>query len=169
MDSAMPHPRKELKEILREEREILHDDRDILHELEEVEHEINHPTLTHIKIQFSKGNTMATPVAGPITLTTIGQTATASIIGYDQFGNVFEGNFPNPTFTASDTDGKIATFNSTSGLITAVGNGVDNITATLTTTDEKGNPITLSDTETVTVALAVVPPVLTTIKVAFAQ
>jgi hypothetical protein len=42
----MPHPRKELKEILREEREILHDDREILHELEEVEHEINHPNVT---------------------------------------------------------------------------------------------------------------------------
>lgn len=110
---------------------------------------------------------MADPVAGPVTLTAIGATVTASVIGYDQFGNVFEGNFPNPTFSASDTTGAIATFNATSGLITAVGNGVDTITATVTTTDANGNPITLTDSETVTVALAVVPPVLTTIKVAF--
>jgi hypothetical protein len=140
--------------ILREESEILR---------------LVRPRLVSIKVSFSKGTTMAT--AGPITLTTAGQTATASVIGYDQFGNVFTGTIPTPTFTASDTTGAIATFDPATGLVTAVANGVDSITATVSTTDANGNPVTLTDTETVTVAIAVVPPptpVLTTIKVAFA-
>ena len=130
------------------------------------------PILQRIKIQFSKGINMATPVAGPITLTSVGQTVTASVIGYDQFGNVFTGTIPTATFTASDTAGTIATFDPTTGLVTAVANGVDSITATLSTTDSTGAPVTLTDTETVTVAIPVVPPptpVLSSIKVAFSS
>lgn len=129
------------------------------------------PTLHRIKIQFSKGTNMSTPVAGPVTLTTEGQQVTASVIGYDQFGNVFTGTIPPATFTASDTAGSIATFDPSTGLVTAVANGVDSITAIVSTTDAQGNPVTLTDTETVTVAIPVVPPptpVLTSIKVAFA-
>jgi uncharacterized protein YjdB len=149
---------KEEDRILHEEREILRDDREILNELR--------PHLSRIKISFRKGNSM-NPTAGPVTLTAVGATTTASIIAFDQFGNVFEGNFPNPVFTASDAAGAIATFNPTTGLVTAVGNGADSITAIVTTTDAAGNPLVLTDTEIVNVALAVVAPVLTSIKVAF--
>lgn len=119
--------------------------------------------LTRIKIQF-QGAIMATPVAGPVTLTAVGQTVTASVLGFDQFGNPFTGTVPTPTFTASDTTGAIATFDPATGLVTAVANGVDSITASLTTAEG----LALSDTEAVTVAIPVVAPVLTTIKVAFA-
>lgn len=119
--------------------------------------------LTRIKIQF-QGAIMATPVAGPVTLTAVGQTVTASVLGFDQFGNPFTGTIPTPTFTASDTTGAIATFDPATGLVTAVANGVDSITASLTTAEG----LALSDTEAVTVAIPVVAPVLTTIKVAFA-
>lgn len=107
---------------------------------------------------------MATPVAGPVTLTAVGQTVTASVLGFDQFGNPFTGTIPTPTFTASDATGAIATFDPATGLVTAVANGVDSITASLTTAEG----LALSDTEAVTVAIPVVAPVLTTIKVAFA-
>lgn len=119
--------------------------------------------LTRIKIQF-QGAIMATPVAGPVTLTAVGQTVTASVLGFDQFGNPFTGTIPTPTFSASDTTGAIATFDPATGLVTAVANGVDSITASLTTAEG----LALSDTEAVTVAIPVVAPVLTTIKVAFA-
>jgi hypothetical protein len=119
--------------------------------------------LNSIKIEF-QGALMATPVAGPVTLTAVGQTVTASVVGLDQLGNPFTGTIPAPTFTASDTTGAIATFDPATGLVTAVANGVDNITASLTTAEG----LALSDTEAVTVAIPVVAPVLTTIKVAFA-
>lgn len=137
---------------------------EILHELREIERELAPRILTSIKIHF-QGATMAT--AGPITLTSVGQTATASVVGFDQFGQPFTGTIPTPTFTASDTTGAIATFDPSTGIVTAVANGVDNITATLTTAEG----LSLTDTEAVTVAIPVVPPptpVLTTIKVAFA-
>ena len=128
--------------------------------------EVAPPVLTSITIQFSKGtNIMATP--GPVTLTAVGQTVTASVIGYDQLGNVFTGTIPTPTFTSSDTAGAIVTFDPTTGLTTAVANGVANITATLTTAEG----VALTDTEAVTVAIPVTPPptpVLSSIKVAFA-
>ena len=128
------------------------------------------PNLKRIKIQFLKGNSMAN--VGPVTLTTVGATVTASVVGFDQFGNPFTGTIPTPTFTASDTAGAIATFDPATGLVTAVANGVDSITATVSTTDANGNPVTLTDTETVTVAIPGPPPpptpVLSSIKVAFA-
>ena len=112
---------------------------------------------------------MATP--GPITLTTPGQTVTATVVGYDQFGNVFTGTIPTPTFTSSDSTGAFATFDASTGLVTAVANGVVSITATVTATDAAGAPTTLTDTETVTIAIPVVTPptpVLSSIKVEFA-
>lgn len=107
---------------------------------------------------------MAAPVVGPITLTAVGQTATASVVGIDQFGNPFTGTIPTPTFSASDTAGTIATFDPATGIVTAVANGTDSITASLTTAEG----LALTDTEVVTVAIPVVAPVLTSIKVAFA-
>jgi hypothetical protein len=127
------------------------------------------PHLHRIKIRFIKGHQMAN--VGPVTLTTLGQTVTASVVGFDQFGNPFTGTIPTPTFTASDTAGAIATFDPTTGLVTAVANGIDSITATVDTTDANGNPVTLTDTETVTVAIPVVTPptpILSSVKVAFA-
>ena len=104
------------------------------------------------------------PTAGPVILTSVGQTVTASVLGFDQFGNPFTGTIPTPTFSASDTAGAICTFDPSTGLVTAVANGVDNITANLTTVEG----LSLTDTEAVTVAIPTVAPVLTSIKVAFA-
>lgn len=131
------------------------------------------PRLHRIQIQFQGDSAMSTPVAGPVTLNAVGQQVIASVIGYDQFGNPWTGTIPTPTFTASDTAGSIATFDPSTGTVTAVANGVDSITATVQTTDGNGNPVTLTDTETVTVAIPAPPPppapYLASIKVAFAQ
>jgi hypothetical protein len=126
------------------------------------------PHLHRIKIQFHKGQNMAN--VGPVTLTTAGQVVTASVVGFDQFGNPFTGEIPTPTFTSSDTAGAVATLDPATGVVTAVANGVASITASVTLTDPNGNPVTLTDTETVTVAIPVVTPptpVLSSIKVAF--
>lgn len=140
--------------------------REILEELREIKHEVNpnRPRLTKITIQFRRKH-MAT--AGPITLTSVGQTTTASVLGFDQFGNPFTGSIPTPVFSSDDTAGAIVTFDPTTGLVTDVANGVANITATLTTAEG----LALTDTEAVTVANPVTPPptpVLSSIKVAFA-
>ena len=99
--------------------------------------ELAPPKLTSIQLSF-KGASMAT--AGPVTLTSVGQTVTASVIGYDQFGNVFTGTIPTPTFTSSDTAQAVVTFDPTTGLTTAVASGVANITATLTTAEALRSP-----------------------------
>lgn len=121
------------------------------------------PTLTSIKIAF-QGATMATPVAGPVTLTSAGQTVTASVLGFDQNGNPFTGTIPTPVFSSSDTGGAVITFDPSTGIVTAVANGTAGITASVTSAEG----LALTDTETVTVAIPVVAPVLTSIKVAFA-
>ena len=121
--------------------------------------------LSSIKIQFSKGTPV--PTAGPVTLTTAGQQVTASVLGFDQFGQPFTGTMPTATLSSDDTAQAIVTFDPTTGLTTAVANGVANITASLTTAEG----LALTDTESVTVAIPVVPPptpVLSSIKVAFA-
>lgn len=106
--------------------------------------------------------------AGPVTLTSVGQTVMASVVGFDQFGAPFTGSIPTPTFTSSDTAQAIVTFDPSTGLVTDVANGVANITATLTTAEG----LSLTDTEAVTVANTAAPPpptpVLSSIKVAFA-
>lgn len=122
------------------------------------------PVLSSIQLSF-KGDSM--PTAGPVTLTTAGQQVSASILGFDQFGQPFTGTIPTPTLASDDTAQAIVTFDPTTGLTTAVANGVANITATLVTAEGA----TLTDTEAVTVAIPVVPPptpVLSSIKVAFA-
>lgn len=105
--------------------------------------------------------------AGPVTLTTAGQTVTASVLGFDQFGNAWTGILPSFNLTSDDTANAVVTLDPATGLVTAVANGVANITATLTTAEGAS----LADTEAVTVAIPVVPPpvpVLSSIKVAFA-
>ena len=127
--------------------------------------EVAPPKLSEIRIMFSKGTNMAT--AGPVTLTTAGQQVTASVLGFDQFGQPFTGTMPTATLSSDDTAGAIVTFDPATGLTTAVANGVANITASLTTAEG----LALTDTEAVTVAIPIVPPptpVLSSIKVAFA-
>lgn len=141
----------------RELDEILHTEREILHELR--------PHLSHIKTAFSKGTDM--PTAGPITLTSVGQKVTASVVGFDQFGQPWTGPLPAATFVSDDTAEAIVTFDPATGEVVAVANGVANISATLTTAEG----VSLGDSEAVTVAIPVVPPptpVLSSIKVAFA-
>ena len=165
----------ELDEILKTDRAALHVEEEVLlteqfnarqgreelETLQEIASDLK-PKLVVIKLQFSKG----THMPGPITLTTAGQTTTASVVGFDQFGNPFTGTIPTPTFSSDDTAGAIVTFDPATGLVTAVANGVANITANLTTAEGTS----LTDTEAVTVAIAVVPPptpVLSSIKVQF--
>jgi hypothetical protein len=120
------------------------------------------PLLHKIQIQFKEGISMPTP--GPVTLTTLGQQVIASVVGFDQFGQPFTGQMPAATFSSDDTSGAVVTFDPATGLTTAVANGVANISATLTTAEG----LTLSDTESVTVAISGPPePVLSSIKVAF--
>jgi hypothetical protein len=122
--------------------------------------EEQHPYLNSIKVLL-KGTPM--PV-GPVTLTAVGQTVTASVVGFDQFGQPFTGTLPAATLSSDDSAGAIVTFDPSTGLTTAVANGVANITASLTTAEG----LALTDTETVTVAIPVVPPppqVLSSIKV----
>jgi hypothetical protein len=124
------------------------------------------PALTKIQIQFVlEGDSML--VAGPITLTSVGQKATAGVLGFDQNGNAMPAGFtmPQASFSADDA-GVVVSFDPVTGITSAVANGVSNITAKLTTAEG----LNLSDTESVTVAIPVVPPpppVLTTIKVGF--
>ncbi len=142
------------------------------------------PRLSSIQMQFTlstasqRGTTMTlgnagAPVAGPLTLVLAGQTAIASVIGFDQLGNPWTGAMPPAVFTDDDTAGAIiilADNGDGTDTVTAVANGVANVTATVQTTDGNGNPITLTDTEAVTVAIPVVPPptpILSSIKVAF--
>lgn len=139
---------------------------------------IEAPKLSSIRVAFTPTETaqeqgddcMSTAVQGPVTLTTAGQLAQASVLGFDQFGNPFAGTIPPVTFSIDNPSVASSTPNS-DGLtdeVAAVANGVANLTATLTTAEG----VSLSDTETVTVAIAAAPPppapVLSSIKLAFA-
>lgn len=120
----------------------------------------------------SSPNPVSAPIAGPVILTTAGEQAIASILGFDQNGNPWTGTIPPVTFTSSDTAGAIVTStpnaDGVTDTVTAVGNGVASLTANLTTAEG----LSLTDTETVTVTLTIAPPppplVLSSIKIAFA-
>lgn len=160
-----PPTLEELREIERTGKEELQVEEDILQVLRKIEHNTN-PRLSSIKVAFKKGLHMSNPVAGPITLVAVGQQVTASVLGFDQFGQPFTGPIPTPTFSSDDTSGAIVTFDPSTGLVTDVANGVANITASLTTAEG----LVLTDTEAVTVANPIAPPptpVLSSIKVAF--
>ncbi len=119
------------------------------------------PRLSEIKILFTKGPNMPTP--GPITLAP-GESAVASVVGFDQSGAPFTGTLPPSTLSSDDTSGAIVTFDPSTGATVAVAAGVANISASLTTAEG----VALSDTETVTVTEAPPPvQVLSSIKVAF--
>lgn len=123
--------------------------------------------LTEIKIAFRKGAIM--PIEpGPITLTEVGQTATAVVLGYDQVGEPFRGEMPPTTLSCDDTAGAIVTFDPATGGTVAVANGTATVTAVCTSAEGTE----LSDSETVTVAITEPPPpdqILSSIKVAFLQ
>jgi hypothetical protein len=151
--------------------------RELLRVTKEIHHELV-PHLENIEIVFKIQNStetgetaMAAPVAGPVILTSAGETATASILGFDQFGNPWTGIIPPVTYVSSDTAGAIIksvpNADGVTDVVTAVGNGVANLTATLSTAEG----LSLTDTESVTVALATAPPpptpVLSSIKIAF--
>lgn len=156
------HTNHLLAKVLKINIEDLQVDQAELGFLGQIEQDVHPSTLTRIKIQF-QGAIMATP--GPITLVTAGQQVTASVVGFDQFGNPFTGTMPTATLTSDDAAGAIVTFDPSTGLTTAVANGVANISATLTTVEG----LSLTDSEAVTVAIAPPPtPVLSSIKVAFA-
>lgn len=160
----MPHSDRTEREILRRENEILRETRETHRDVELIEQRLR-PQLKSIKIAFQGESHM--PTAGPITLTSAGQTVTASVLGFDQFGQPFTGAIPTATFASDDTAGAIVTFDPSTGLVTAVANGVANITASLTSAEG----LSLTDTEAVTVAIPITPPptpVLSSIKVAFA-
>jgi hypothetical protein len=151
----------------------IHYEGQILGILDRIKHRFDSPKLSRIEIAFtapstSKGDVpMATQ--GPVTLTTAGQVTTASINGFDQFGNAWTGTIPPVTY-AIDNPAFATSVPNADGLtdaVTAVANGVANLTATLTTVEG----LALSDTESVTVAIPIVPPptpVLSSIKIAFA-
>ena len=109
------------------------------------------------------------PTAGPVTLTTAGQTVTASVLGFDQFGAPWTGAIPPVTFSIDTSTVATSTPNADgeTDVVEAVANGVANLTAKLTTVEG----LALTDTETVTVNIATPPPpptpVLSSIKVAF--
>lgn len=106
---------------------------------------------------------------GPVTLTTAGQNVTASIAGFDQFGNPWTGVIPPVTYTIDNPSVATSAPNAdglTDG-VTAVTNGVANLTATLTSAEG----LALTDVETVTVNISGGgggTPVLSSIKIQFA-
>ena len=135
------------------------------------------PRLTSIKIRFhhhhhhrEEMNMSATqPVPGAVTLTTLGQQVTASILGFDQFGNPWTGAIP-PVDYSIDNSAVATSVPNADGVtdeVTAVANGTANLTASLTTAE--GLPLT--DTEQVIVNIPGPPPpptpVLTSIKIGF--
>ena len=112
------------------------------------------PTLAAIKLVFFGG----VMPQGPVTIS-VGQKVTASVVGLDQNGAVFTGTIPPATFTIDNS--AIATIDSTIGVTVGVSAGVANATASLTSAEG----LALSDTETVTVTAVV--PVLSSIKISF--
>jgi len=175
----MPRKREEdrllemVRESLKLQVETLEELRHLSYSIRRIERELITPRLVEIRIAFtapstSKGDPLMA-VQGPVTLTTVGQVATASILGFDQFGNPWAGPIPPVSFSIDDTAGAIVTSKDNgdgTDTVAAVANGVANLTASLTTAEG----VELTDTETITVAIPVVPPptsVLSSIKIAF--
>jgi len=121
--------------------------------------------LTTIKLVFTEipMSTNPIPITPPVVLTQAGQQVQAQVVGYDQFGNPWTGTMPD--YTLTNDNESAATLDPISGLVTAVADGVSNITGELTTAEG----LDLTDTESVTVNIAAEPPVLTTVKVVFTQ
>jgi hypothetical protein len=138
--------------------------------------------LSRIELVFKlhhpdKGEHAMAPTTGPVTLTAAGQVATASVLGFDQDGKPMPEGFQMPPVSyADDNPAAAATVGNADGEtaeVTAMGNGVDTVTASLVSAEG----LQLSDTQAVTVDIAPPPPpppppppstpVLTSIKLAF--
>jgi hypothetical protein len=139
----------------------------------------NQPTLSFFRIAFTPasllppnpcvpGDSTMNPEEGPISLT-VGQTTTASLIGFDQFGKPMPSDFVMPPVTFSIDTPAIASSTPNGDGVTDAVVGVSVGVANLTASVYGPNGI-LTDTETVTVTPAVqAPPVLSSVKVAFTQ
>lgn len=139
-----------------------HEELEVLRDIDKELHKITgflEPQLSSIKIRFTKGDHMA---EGPVTLS-VGQKTTATIDGFDQNGAAFTGTIPPVTFSIDNSAIASSTPNSDgiSDVVAGVSGGVANLTASLTSAEGKA----LTDTETVTVTAVV--PVLSSIKVNF--
>jgi hypothetical protein len=104
--------------------------RDMLAELQHINRVVSYPRLSSFEIQYlRRRHHMPTP--GPVTLTSAGQTVQAVLANpLDQFGQPFTGEIPPLTF--ADDNSTVAMTDPTTGLVTAVANGTDNVSATLT-------------------------------------
>ncbi len=135
--------------------------REILKSVRHIERMLAYPRLSSFQVHFRRKRHMPTP--GPITLTAAGQTTTAVIANpLDQFGQPFTGPLPTATFT--DDNAAAATTDPTSGVVTAIANGTDNVTASLTTAEG----VALTASGQVIVDIPVAAPVLTSFEVQFA-
>jgi len=131
--------------------------------------------LTALVIGFSKstqGGHMAA-TAGPVTLTTVGQTVTARIVRYlDQNGQPMPSDFTPPlvSYSIDDKDGAIVKAvdnGDNTATITDVADGV----ATLTAKTKSAEGLDISASQTITVSNGTPPPpptpVLTSIELGF--
>src|SRR6266481_2772475 len=162
---SMIYPEEERKHDKREE----HLERRELHVLERIWEGIQletqllreivallHPPttiLSRIKVILSGGVTM--PV-GPLTIA-VGKPFVASVVGFDQNGSPFGGPIPAATFAVADAT--VASIDPTAGTGSGLAGGVTGVSASLTSAEG----LALTDTETLTVTAVV--PVLSSIKV----
>ncbi len=108
------------------------------------------PYLATIQL-LSKGTSMPNP--GPITLVAAGETDQTVIVGTGSDGNPWTGPIPTATYT---DDNPAASTTDSNGLETAVANGTNNVTASLTTAE--GTPLTSAP---LTYIVNIPPPVVT--------
>lgn len=93
---------------------------------------------------------------GPLTIS-VGQSYVASVVGFDQNGAAFSGPIPAATFAVADST--VASIDPTAGTGAGLAGGVTGVSASLTSAEG----LALTDTETLTVTAVV--PVLSSIKV----
>lgn len=118
------------------------------------------PRLSSLKVAFTEKRTMP-PVVGPAVIN-VGDKIFASVVGFDQNGQVFTGPIPTPALSVDDAS--IVSLDTTTGEVNGLAAGVANVTAEVTSAEGAD----LTDTESVTVAAVPPPtPVLSSIKVAF--
>lgn len=115
------------------------------------------PYLASIQLAFKE-----IPMPGTsVTLTTAGQTAATVITGTGSDGNPWAG--PIPAATYADDNSSVATTDA-SGVVSAVSNGSDNVTATLTTAEG----VALTSNPVTAVVDIAAPVTLASIQLAFA-
>lgn len=93
---------------------------------------------------------------GPLTIS-VGQAYVATVVGFDQNGAPFTGPIPAATFAVADST--VASLDPTAGTGAGLAAGVTGVSASLTSAEG----LALTDTETLTVTAVV--PVLSSIKV----